>query len=57
MHYRKFIFSGGGFQWVVLEAERNQFDSNTGVLARDEGSLAQWRLQMTRIINSYYTAQ
>lgn len=41
----------------MLEAERNQFDSNTGVLARDEGSLAQWRLQMTWIINSYYTAQ
>lgn len=47
----------GGFQWCVLEAERNRFDSNTGVLARDVGSLAQWRLQMTRIINSYYTAQ
>lgn len=47
----------GGFQWRVLEAERNRFDSNAGVLAGDEGSLAQWRLQMTRIINSYYTAQ
>lgn len=30
----------GGFQWLVLEAERNQFDTDIGILARDEGSFA-----------------
>lgn len=29
-----------GFQRFVLEAERNWFDTNIGVLARDEGSFA-----------------